>query len=1172
MAKDTKLTIQVSDGDTLKDLQKKLKKAAGGFDALSTSQRGADRAGKGLSRQSSNQTKNFSKIQQGISGGLVPAYATLAAQVFAVSAAFQFLKESVNFRNLIQGQEAFGSITGTAYKTVTKAVREATQGQLAYQDAAQAVAIGTAAGLSRGQLEDLGTAAKNTSLALGRDLSDSFNRLVRGVTKAEPELLDELGIILRLDPALKNYASSIGKTKEELNQFEKSQAIANEVLGQADEKFGRITEIMDPAAFALGQFGAAFNDLVNLLRDKLGFLAEKILPFFTDNVYALTAALSLFALPILKTILPNFDAMGDAAEKNMKRASSAVLTAQKDLDKLSGDNKGIRQDSRAGINKLRAGKNLGPTPAMFDQMNQREIDAQRKALEKGGALRKLYEKKERAEYRMHLQRQETALKISEGKKRGEFTKTTSWFKLQMKKKELIQKKANVKMVAASKATANLMNKAFMVAGVLGVLTLIGSMVMMAIDHFRTVDEALEKNKERMNELRESAKGVTEELQRMNQVANEGLISRRDAVLQGANAILSVDPNRMIQDYNKIRTGEGAFAETGRKNVYAAGMKGEGAQYDTAEELLKAEGELSLYMRKVVSFTEMTPEFVKSAKQTAAAFRELAQTQSDPALIKGYAQVAEEIETGTELNNANLQVIAERENAMKSLAVTLKGAAQAEKTYNNALMSAVGKKMYGAQLKSGAQGMANVAEAQIERDYLALQKISGGADLESEDDVIRTRAEQRLAKNYENDVGGYRTSIENTQSRKKGYQDVVAEIVRINNSELESIKNGTTLRDLQMERSKDVGIEQKITAMKNDDTNVAIRQQKNLITNAQRAADIAKIEMDAEKDPKRKELKKSLYDLAVATVEAEEGYLPIIKEVQDREAAKLELKKQQYAQEIEMNKLRMQEMDYQIKNAGFAAAYGATGFGKTELAKRKLESDSLKIAMKKQKITDDLANRNKQIADELVIAGSIEDQRLLNKIDMERKRLELMEKQLEVSEFSNSELGKLQMSFAKGIEDMFVSIAQGSKSAKEAFADLAVFMLKKIAEMAAQQLAMKAIMAMGLPIPMAKGGVIPMAKGGVIPRYASGGVATEPTYLVGEGRHNEAVVPLPDGRSIPVDMQGGSGTNNVSINVNVDGSSSNVANGEQGKALGKMMEIAVMEVIQREKRPGGVLGR
>lgn len=47
-------------------------------------------------------------------------------------------------------------------------------------------------------------------------------------------------------------------------------------------------------------------------------------------------------------------------------------------------------------------------------------------------------------------------------------------------------------------------------------------------------------------------------------------------------------------------------------------------------------------------------------------------------------------------------------------------------------------------------------------------------------------------------------------------------------------------------------------------------------------------------------------------------------------------------------------------------------------------------------------------------------------------------------------------------------------------------------------------------------------------FAAGGVVTGPTLgLVGEGRYNEAIVPLPDGRRIPVDMRGGS---NVIVNV------------------------------------------
>lgn len=47
------------------------------------------------------------------------------------------------------------------------------------------------------------------------------------------------------------------------------------------------------------------------------------------------------------------------------------------------------------------------------------------------------------------------------------------------------------------------------------------------------------------------------------------------------------------------------------------------------------------------------------------------------------------------------------------------------------------------------------------------------------------------------------------------------------------------------------------------------------------------------------------------------------------------------------------------------------------------------------------------------------------------------------------------------------------------------------------------------------------EGGFTP-FANGGIVNGPTLgLVGEGRYNEAIVPLPNGRSIPVQLQGDS---------------------------------------------------
>jgi tape measure domain-containing protein len=49
----------------------------------------------------------------------------------------------------------------------------------------------------------------------------------------------------------------------------------------------------------------------------------------------------------------------------------------------------------------------------------------------------------------------------------------------------------------------------------------------------------------------------------------------------------------------------------------------------------------------------------------------------------------------------------------------------------------------------------------------------------------------------------------------------------------------------------------------------------------------------------------------------------------------------------------------------------------------------------------------------------------------------------------------------------------------------------------------------------------LSSGFTMPRFANGGIVNGPTLgLVGEGKYNEAIVPLPDGRSIPVKVAGG----------------------------------------------------
>jgi tape measure domain-containing protein len=177
------------------------------------------------------------------------------------------------------------------------------------------------------------------------------------------------------------------------------------------------------------------------------------------------------------------------------------------------------------------------------------------------------------------------------------------------------------------------------------------------------------------------------------------------------------------------------------------------------------------------------------------------------------------------------------------------------------------------------------------------------------------------------------------------------------------------------------------------------------------------------------------------------------------------------------------------------------------------------------------------------------------------------------------------SFSTGFTDAFMSFVDGTKSAKDAFKEFAATFLKEIAKMIMQQMILNAIKsATSYGFAMADGGILPggiaFADGGIAPggfkAFSTGGIVNQPTVgIVGEGKFNEAIVPLPDGRSIPVVMKGGNqNQNNFNIAVNVDGSKGGTReqNDKMAKQIAREIKDQVKMILVDERRYGGTLGR
>lgn len=346
MADSSVLLEVIVEGKNIKLVQRQVEELAGSVNKTSTatdantkssdknteSKKKATKSGRelyknqqGVAQNTANGTKAFAKQAQGIGGGLVPAYAALAANVFALTALFGALQRAAALEQLEAGLIATGAAAGQNLPAVAESLKRITDNALSTKDAFEATALATSAGFSTVQLERLTGVAKGASLALGRDLSDALGRLVRGTAKLEPEILDELGIMVRLDEAARVYGRAIGKTALELTQFEKQQAFLNATLDQGEKKFGSIAEKIDPNPY--NQLSAAFQDLSKELFKIINTVVTPFVQFLSMNSFALTGALFLFGTTVAKSVIPALTAVAATQAEIAVSASAAAKKA-----------------------------------------------------------------------------------------------------------------------------------------------------------------------------------------------------------------------------------------------------------------------------------------------------------------------------------------------------------------------------------------------------------------------------------------------------------------------------------------------------------------------------------------------------------------------------------------------------------------------------------------------------------------------------------------------------------------------------------------------------------------------------------------------------------------------------------------------------------------------------
>ena len=389
MANEIVIKVRLDEDGSLKQVEQSAKKAAKATDDLGKSRNRYNKGEKGVIGATANGTKAFSKMRESMTGstGLVSAYAVLASNVFAATAAFNAFRRAAQVEQLEKGLIAVGAAAGSNLGDVAEGLRRITGEALSAEQSMRATALATASGFRTDQLQDLARVAKGASLALGRDMGDAFDRLVRGTAKVEPEILDELGIFVRLDDAVTTYATKLGIAESALTQYDRSQAFLNATLEDGLEKYKDLSEVIDPNPY--DKLSAALADLqknvLNFFNNFAG-LGDAV-AFAARNLGSLAAVGTTLGAAVTSTVAPGLLRMAESSAES----AEGLFQVRSEMAKSLVTGKGLPPKFKELADKLEDGsasaKDFGSAQSsLLGKMGatQKQINSLSKELDENG--------------------------------------------------------------------------------------------------------------------------------------------------------------------------------------------------------------------------------------------------------------------------------------------------------------------------------------------------------------------------------------------------------------------------------------------------------------------------------------------------------------------------------------------------------------------------------------------------------------------------------------------------------------------------------------------------------------------------------------------------------------------------------------------------------------------
>ena len=149
---------------------------------------------------------------------------------------------------------------GVSAEDLLDSMRAASEGTIKTVDLMKAASMANLFGLPMEKLGELMKIARASSIATGQDMTFMFDSIVKGIGRASPMIIDNLGIKVNLGEVTEKFAASIGKEADALTDSERSMALLNAVLENGKQIIDKVGDSASNDSVKFAKFRVAISE------------------------------------------------------------------------------------------------------------------------------------------------------------------------------------------------------------------------------------------------------------------------------------------------------------------------------------------------------------------------------------------------------------------------------------------------------------------------------------------------------------------------------------------------------------------------------------------------------------------------------------------------------------------------------------------------------------------------------------------------------------------------------------------------------------------------------------------------------------------------------------------------------------------------------------------------